>query len=158
LITAGNDGVVYAWRAVAGAIDPASRAIVGKHTGAVSGLAVSRDGNWLASGARDDVVIRTALDGGASDIRPSGGAASAIAFDRRGDIQAVTRTGAVVHATPSALATVIDHGALSGVALGDDRLAVALDDGAIVIETLGPHTLDELTRAVTAATAFRVRQ
>ncbi|HET9627418.1 MAG TPA: serine/threonine-protein kinase [Kofleriaceae bacterium] len=157
LITAGNDGVVYGWRVTGDAVDAGGRAVLGKHTGAVSGLAVSRDGRWLASGARDSVAIRVALDSAAMDARATGGAASAIAFDGNGDLQAVTRTGAVVHAAAGALGTVIDHGALSGVALGADRLAVALDDGAIVIEQLGPHTLDALTRAVTGATAYRLR-
>ncbi|HEY0193240.1 MAG TPA: WD40 repeat domain-containing serine/threonine-protein kinase [Kofleriaceae bacterium] len=173
LITAGNDGVVYAWRVANDAIDPASRVVLVRHTGAISGLAVSRDGRWLASGARDDQVMRVALAGGAGEPLETGGAASAIAFDAGGGIQAVTRTGQVVHGAPRATAaampstaaglrtaatavTVIDHGAIAGVPVGTDRLAVALDDGAIVIEQLGPHTLDELTRAVTAATAYRL--
>ncbi|HEX4421362.1 MAG TPA: protein kinase, partial [Kofleriaceae bacterium] len=176
LITAGNDGMVYAWQAAptpgttAGAaagmiagitIDPASRRVLGKHTGAVSGIAVSPDGRWFASGARDDQVIRTALGGaeaGAAGAIATGGAASAIAFDAAGGIQAVTRTGAVVHAAPGdpAAALVIDHGAIGGVAVGRDRFAVALDDGAIVIEQLGPHTLDELTRVLAGATTYRL--
>jgi hypothetical protein len=86
----------------------------------------------------------------------TGGAASAIAFDAAGDIQAVTRTGAVVHATAGAVAVVIDHGAALGMAVYPDRLAIALDDGAIVIERLGPHTLAQLTSVLVRATTYRL--
>jgi hypothetical protein len=64
---------------------------------------------------------------------------SAIAFDTLGGVQAITRTGAVVHAAVGAITTVIDHGAHAGVPVYPDRLAIALDDGGIEIETLGPH-------------------
>jgi eukaryotic-like serine/threonine-protein kinase len=156
LITAGNDGVVYAWSVAGDHIDDRSRVVLGKHTGAVSAIAASRDGRWFASGGRDDLVIRVALGGGATEPLATGGAALAIAFDAAGGIQAVTRTGSVVHATAGAIATVIDHGAHGGVAVAPDRLAVALDDGAIVLETLGPHTLDELSRVLGDATSYRL--
>ena len=50
----------------------------------------------------------------------------------------------------------IDHGAHIGVALPGGRLAVALDDGAVVIEALGPHALDRLTAALGRATSYRL--
>jgi hypothetical protein len=37
-----------------------------------------------------------------------------------------------------------------------DRLAIALDDGAIVIERLGPHTLAQLTSVLVRATTYRL--
>jgi WD40 repeat protein len=163
LITAGNDGVAYSWRVVDGAVDGKSRVVLGKHTGAISGLAVSPDGRWFASGARDDLVIRQPLGPAsaaqafaAGDALPTGGAASVIAFDAAGGIQAVTRTGAVVHATAAGVGIAVDHGAIGGALVGKDRLAVALDDGAIVIEQLGPHSLDELARVVGRATTYRL--
>lgn len=48
-----------------------------------------------------------------------------------------------------------DHGAHAGAVIAANRLAVALDDGAIVIETLGPHTLDQLTAVLARATTVR---
>jgi hypothetical protein len=36
------------------------------------------------------------------------------------------------------------------------RLAVVLDDGALVIETLGPHALDEFTGMIEPATTYRI--
>jgi hypothetical protein len=157
LLAAGNDGVVHSWPVVADGIDAAGHAVLARHTGAISGLAVSFDGRWLASAGRDDVVIRRALRGGPDATLATGGAASAIAFDATGGIQAVTRTGAVVHAGGAgSLAVAVDHGAHGGVAVYPDRLAVALDDGAIVIEALGPHTLAQLTDALARATTFRL--
>jgi len=50
---------------------------------------------------------------------------SAIAFDTLGGVQAITRTGAVVHAAVGAITTVIDHGAHAGVPVYPDRLAIA---------------------------------
>ena len=97
---------------------------------------------------------RTAITGSAEGVvtwwraqpvrRTVTGIVQAIAFDATGGVQAVTRTGAVVHATTSSVATVIDHGAHRGASIPPDRLAVALDDGSVVIESLGPHTLDQL--------------
>jgi WD40 repeat protein len=156
LLAAGNDGVVYSWPVIAGRAEAAGQAVVAQHTGAISGLAVSFDGRWLAAAGRDGVVTRRALGSGQDDTFAIGGAASAIAFDAAGGVQAVTRGGAVVHATTGAVATVIDHGAHAGVAVDRDRMAVALDDGAIVIETLGPHTFDELTGMLDRATTYRI--
>jgi hypothetical protein len=81
---------------------------------------------------------------------------SAIAFGTLGGVQAITRTGAVVHASVGAITTVIDHGAHAGVPVYPDRPAIALDDGGIVIETLGPHTLDQLTALLARATTYRL--
>jgi len=156
LIAAGNDGVVFAWSVTGDTVDAASQTVLGKHTGAVSGIAGSLDGRWFASGGRDNLVLRVPLGGGSSDTLKLDGAASAIAFDAAGGVQAVTRTGAVVHATPLSVATVIDHGAHRGASIPPDRLAVALDDGAIVIEALGPHTLDQLASLLAHATTYRL--
>jgi hypothetical protein len=156
LFAAGNDGVVFRWPVRDGRVDPAGRTVVARHTGAISALAVSFDGRWLASAARDDLVMRRALGDGRADTLAAGGAASAIAFDALGGVRAVTRTGAVVHAAVGSAATVIDHGARAGVAVSPDRLAVALDDGAIAIETLGPHTFDQLAALLARATTYRL--
>jgi eukaryotic-like serine/threonine-protein kinase len=160
LIAAGNDGVVFAWSVAGETIDAASQTVLGKHTGAVSGIAASFDGRWFASGGRDNLVLRVPLGGGPAGSTAAAlaldGAASAIAFDSAAGIQAVTRTGAVVHATAASVATVIDHGAHRGVAVPPDRLAVALDDGAIVLEALGPHTLDQLAGVLARATTYRL--
>jgi WD40 repeat protein len=156
LFAAGNDGLVFGWPVRDGQVEPAGRTVVARHTGAISALAVSFDGRWLASAARDDLVVRHALGDGRDDTLATGGAASAIAFDAAGGIRAVTRTGAVVHAAIDSVAAVIDHGARAGVAIYPDRLAVALDDGAIVIEALGPHTLDQLAALLARATTYRL--
>jgi WD40 repeat protein/predicted Ser/Thr protein kinase len=160
LLAAGNDGVVHSWPVASGAVDAAGHAIVARHTGAISGLAVSFDGRWLASAGRDAVVLRRALPAGPDARLATGGAATAIAFDAAGGIVAVTRTGAVVHATAGAAAAVtavIDHGAHAGTPVYPDRLAIALDDGAVLIETVGPHTLDQLTRTLARATSYRLQ-
>jgi serine/threonine protein kinase len=47
----------------------------------------------------------------------------------------------------------LDH---AGIPIAPDRLAVVLEDGAIVIEALGPHTLDELSRVLGGATTYRL--
>jgi hypothetical protein len=44
----------------------------------------------------------------------------------------------------------------AGIPIAPDRLAVVLEDGAIVLETLGPHTLDELSRVLDGATTYRL--
>jgi hypothetical protein len=141
---------------VDGVVDAAAHTVLARHVGAISGIAVSADGRWLASAGRDDVVIRRSLADGRDATLATGGAATAIAFDRDGGVQAVTRNGAVVHATAAGFATVIDHGAHVGAALPGGRLAVALDDGAVVIDELGPHALDRLTAALGRATRFRL--
>jgi WD40 repeat protein len=156
LVAAGNDGVVHSWPVRGDRVDPAGRTVVARHTGAISALAVSFDGRWLASAARDDLVMRCALGDGRRDTLTIGGASSAIAFDALGGIRAVTRTGAVVRAAIGSVATVIDHGAHAGVAVYPDRLAVALDDGAIAIEALGPHTFDQLAALLARATTYRL--
>jgi WD40 repeat protein len=156
LFAGGNDGAVLTWPVTGETVDAAARTVAGKHTGAVSGFALAPDGRWFASGGRDDLVLRVALPGGAVEPIATSGAAIAIAFDPAGGIQAVTRNGAVVRATRGALTTVLDHGARGGIALPPGRLAVALDDGAIVVETLGPHTLDQLAAMLARATTYHL--
>jgi hypothetical protein len=83
---------------------------------------------WLAANATADTVLATGVPGPA---------------------------GEPLATRPGSFATVVDHGARAGTAIAASRLAVALDDGAIVIETLGPHTLDQLTAVVARATTLR---
>jgi hypothetical protein len=97
-------------------------------------------------------MIRRALPNGSDATLAIGGAASALAFDVSGGIQAVTRNAAVVHAVPGSLAMVIDHGAHASAAIAANRLAVALDDGAVVIETSVRHARSARRRAAASPT------
>ena len=67
-----------------------------------------------ALSARQARIVEMRCLGAPATLRLDG-AANAMAFDAAGGVQAVTRTGAVVHATTDAVATTIDHGAHRGV-------------------------------------------
>jgi len=43
-----NDGVVFAWSVTGDTVDAASQRVLGKHTGAISGIAAASDGRWFA--------------------------------------------------------------------------------------------------------------
>jgi WD40 repeat protein/predicted Ser/Thr protein kinase len=84
LISAGNDGVVFAWTK----LDPASRTVLARHTGAVTALAVTP--SHVASAGRDATVI---VDGTRSKLDA---AATSLVLDDSGTVHAVTRAGSLV--------------------------------------------------------------
>jgi WD40 repeat protein len=162
VVAAGNDGAVYAWPVTAGsgdrgpAIDQAAGTVLLRHVGGVTGLTFSFDGRWLASAGRDHVVRRRDLDTGQEDAILIGRDAAPVAFDGSGGIRAIAPGGSQIQATPAGAATIVEHGARAAVPIYPDRLAVALDDGAIAIQSLAPRPLDEIARSLERATTYRI--
>jgi len=130
----------------------AAGTVVLHHVGGVAGLAFSFDGRWLASTGRDHVLRRRDLTAGREHDLALAGDATPVAFDAAGGIRALTRGGGVIHARAAGAAMLVEHGARAAVAIYPDRLAVALDDGAIAIESLAPRPLDDLSRTIERAT------
>jgi hypothetical protein len=162
VVAAGNDGAVYAWPVTAGrdgsraTIDPGAGTVLLRHAGGVTGLAYSFDGRWLASTGRDHVLRRRELAAGREESLALGYDAAPVAFDAAGAIRALTLAGGLIHVTPRGASPIVEHGARAAVAIYPDRLAVALGDGAIAIESLAPPPLDELARTIERATTHRI--
>jgi hypothetical protein len=91
LISAGNDGAVFAWTRFDPTrptnIDPASRTVIAHHTGAVTALAVAPE--HVASAGRDALVI---VDGTPTKLDA---AATSLVFDDARTVHAVTRAGSL---------------------------------------------------------------
>jgi WD40 repeat protein len=160
LFAGGNDGAVLGWRSERGAIDVRSQAIVTRHVGAVTALAVSPDGELVASAGRDSTVVRVVLATGARESFATAAAATTLVFDDGGAVHAVTRNGtATAWSTKRpavAPATAVDHGVHAAASIAPYQLALALDDGAILIEPLAPRTLDALHATLAEATGNTV--
>lgn len=183
LVSTGDDGAVLAWRrdrpGALGARDAtgvvaSSRATLTRHTGAVSALAFDADGAHLATAGRDHRLRVLALP--TARTAPSAPNATAdaareatlpaaptlLVFERGGALRAITRTGGLLRLRWPTLGAqpeverVVDHGVVGGAALPPDRLALALEDGALVVSELAPHTFRELMSAVAHATWFRL--
>ena len=154
LIAAGNDGRVLAWAIANGAPDPASRAVIAQHTGAVTALAVGRDA--IASAGHDATIVRATA--GATQTAAIADEAKALAIGDDGGVYAVTRTGAAVSwaAGADAADLEIEHGARGAIGLPASRIALALDDGAIVVRAPAPRTLGELAAMIAHATSFKL--
>jgi len=157
VVIAGNDGAVIAWSVRDGVVDAPSQRVLAQHTGAVTALAFDPGGRWLASAGRDARVVRSERGGTTVEvILPA--AATALALDDAGGIHAVTRAGAVVRWAAGAPVIEIDHGARAAVRLpGEDRWALALDDGAVFVGDLGARDLRALAEKVVRATSYRLR-
>lgn len=154
LFAADDDGLVMAWRLDGDRVDAGSRTTVVQHGGAVSALAVAPDGRYLATSGLDKVLTRVELATSQTMTIPFGDVAAALAFDASDGLYAVTRTGAVSRATPEGAHTLIDHGATAGAAIPPGRLAVALDDGAILIAPLLPRSFAALRQTLASATSY----
>jgi len=113
LISAGNDGVVFA-----------DGKDIAHHTGAVGALALAN--GHIASAGRDDQVI---IDGAAAKL-PSAATSLALADD--GTAYAVTRAGALVRITAGTAAIEIEQG-VTAVLRAGDRIIRADDDGTLVL-------------------------
>ncbi|MDB4955986.1 MAG: High-affnity carbon uptake protein Hat/HatR [Myxococcales bacterium] len=151
LVCAGNDGAVWAW-SVSQTTQPQPMTAIAQHTGAVSALAVGR--GWIASAGRDNVLMRTALQG-ASESATISSAAVALAVDADGGIHAVTRTGATVRWSRGGKpVTEIDHGIRDGVSLSEGRWVLAHDDGTILSEALRVPPIADLPAALAGATSY----
>jgi hypothetical protein len=150
LFSAGNDGRVLAWTIRDREPEPESLEVLAQHTGAVTALAVARDA--VVSAGRDAALIRSGLGArAATTLRDE---AKALALTDDGWLYAVTRTGAAVRWTDGAASVEIEHGARGVAALPASRIAVALDDGAIVIRTVQPRSLAELAATLAHATSY----
>ena len=156
LFAGDDDGLVLGWRVVDGRAVPASREVLARHGGAVSAMTVARDGKVLAISALDKQLTRVDLATSRAERTAFGDVAAALAFDARDELYAVTRTGALLRATAAGSSALIDHGATAGVAIPPGRLAVALDDGAIVISPLLPRSFAELRAQLAAATRYQL--
>jgi WD40 repeat protein len=140
VIVGGNDGAVIDY-----APGLASSQIVARHTGAITALAV--DGGVAYSAGRDHVVQPHAvtLESAATVLAPS-----------RGELLAVTQTGAAMRITGGRAITLLHHGATGAVALPDGRWLLAREDGAIVMLHGNASPLSALREAIAAATRLRV--
>jgi WD40 repeat protein/predicted Ser/Thr protein kinase len=145
LLSAGNDGRVLAWALRDGAPDPQSMQVLAQHTGQVTAFAVA--GDAVVSAGHDAKLIR----GRATVTIPD--EAKALALGDDGTVYAVTPTGAAIR-WADGVGVEIEHGARGVIALPGSRVALALDDGAVVIRSLAPHVLDDLAAALARATSF----
>jgi len=146
LISAGNDGRVLAWTMRDGTPDPHSLAVLARHTGAVTALAVTRDA--VVSAGHDLSLIRGA------DTTRLPDEAKALALGDDGTVYAVTRNGAAARWRSGAAAVEIEHGACTVIGLPDSRIALALDDGAVVLRVPTTRPLAELSAAIARATTY----
>ncbi len=155
LVSAGNDGNVFTWRVAHGAIDPASRATVAHHAGAVTALAVAP--GWIASAGRDGALIRG--HGGRSETAKLTASARTIVLSDDGTVHAVMRGGGVASWRPDAptVGAELEQGARGAVRLDDGRWAIAYEDGAVLARASRLRTFAELAPAIAAATTFVVR-
>lgn len=156
LFAADDDGLVASWRLRDGAVDPASRALLAHHGGAISAMALSRDGHYLATSALDKSFTRVDLTTDLATVLPFGDVATALTFDATNNLYAVTRSGAVGRATTAGPALLLDHGATAGAPIPPGQLAIALDDGAVLISKLQARTFEQLRGALATATSFRL--
>lgn len=156
LFAADDDGLVASWRLRDGAVDPRSLVILARHGGAISAMALSRDGHYLATSALDKSFTRVDLTTDVATVLPFGDVATALTFDQSNNLYAVTRTGAVGRATTAGAALLLDHGATTGAAIPPGQLAIALDDGAVLISPLQARSFAELRSALEAATSYQL--
>ena len=146
LISAGNDGRVLAWSMHDGAPDPHSLAVLARHTGAVTALAVTRDA--VVSAGHDLSLIR------GPDTARLPDEAKALALADDGTVYAVTRNGAAARWRSGPAAVEIEHGARTVIGLPDSRIALALDDGAVVLRVPTTRPLADLSAAIAGATTY----
>jgi WD40 repeat protein len=146
LISAGNDGRVLAWTLRNGAPDPHSLAVLARHTGAITALAVTRDA--VVSAGRDRSLIR------GLDTAHLPDEAKALALGDDGAVYAVTRNGAAVRWRSGTAAVELEHGARAVISLPDSRIALALDDGAVVLRVPNARPLAELSATIARATTY----
>jgi eukaryotic-like serine/threonine-protein kinase len=156
LFAGDDDGMVVSWRLDGLRPLPGSRATLAQHGGAISAMAVARDGRVLATSGLDKAMTVVDLRSGRATTTPFGDVASALAFDAKDGLYAVTRAGALARATQSGSALLIEHGATAGAAIPPGKLAVALGDGAILIAPLVPRSFAALVETLTAATTYRL--
>jgi WD40 repeat protein len=119
LISAGNDGAVFAWTR----LDPASRTELAHHTGAVTALAVTA--SHVASAGRDAIVI---VDGTRAKLDA---AATSLVLDDDGHVLAATRAGALVRGSD----VEIEQG-VTAVLRSGARWLRADADGTLVVSAL----------------------
>jgi WD40 repeat protein len=119
LISAGNDGAVFAWTR----IDPATRTELAHHTGAVTALAVAPE--HVASAGRDALVI---VDGRTIKLDA---AATSLVFDDGRTVHAVTRAGSLYRGSD----VEIEQG-VTMVVRTQRRWLRADGDGTLVLSTL----------------------
>lgn len=158
LFAADDDGLVASWRLHHGSVDPRSLVILARHGGAISAMALSRDGHYLATSALDKSFTRVDLTTDVATVLPFGDVATTLTFDQSNNLYAVTRTGAVGRATAAGAALLLDHGATAGAAIPPGQLAIALDDGAVLISPLQARSFAELRSALEAATTYQLTE
>jgi WD40 repeat protein len=156
LFAGDDDGLVASWRIIGEAVDPGSRVILARHGGAISALALSRDGHYLASCGLDKSLTRVDLTTDLATTLPFGDVATTLTFDESNNLYAVTRTGAVGRATSAGAALLLDHGATAGAAIPPGQLAIALDDGAILVTQLQSRSFAALRATLGAGTSYQL--
>jgi hypothetical protein len=137
---------VLAWTLRNGAPDPHSLAVLARHTGAITALAVTRDA--VVSAGRDRSLIR------GLDTAHLPDEAKALALGDDGAVYAVTRNGAAVRWRSGTAAVELEHGARAVISLPDSRIALALDDGAVVLRVPNARPLAELSATIARATTY----
>ncbi len=156
LFAGDDDGAVMSWRLDGVRPLPGTRTKLAQHGGAISAMAVARDGRVLATSSLDKAMTLVDLTSARATTTPFGDVASALAFDAKDGLYAVTRAGALARATDRGSAVLIDHGATAGAAVPPSKLAVALGDGAILIAPLVPRTFAALVATLGTATTYRL--
>jgi cytochrome c len=145
LYSAGDDFTVRAW----GAID----AVVGQHAAKVTSLALSPDGQWLASGSWDATIRLWPLAGGSPRVLQAQTGINDVAFDADGGtLFAATKGGRVLRfdlARNDSGVPLVGHGfGVNRIVPGEGWLAYgAVDGGTRVIDadtgaSIADFTLD----------------
>lgn len=143
LCSGGDDFVIWCWD------EPALR--VGTHKGKVTSLALSPNGQTLASGSWDGDLVLWNLRAGTSTVLPyAGSGINAVAFDTSGEILfAGTSQGRLVRydLPEETHRTLVSHGfGVNRLVFGDGWLAYgAVDGGTRVVDPLSGAPLQDFT-------------